>query len=358
MIQLNLQLFSGEKTEKPTSKKRSDARQKGQVARSQEFGQAFVLLAGLFALKVLASYYMDEMILMFKVDLTSGIYYKLTDESIFPLFLKQLLQLAKFVLPIAGIVMVVGAFSSYLQVGSLFTLKPLMPDFKKINPIQGFKRIFSMRAIVDLLKSIVKMFVIGFIVYSELMNDWPRVSQLGGMDVIDMISVMGSLIYGVFWKVGLAMLAIAFADLLYQRFDFEKNLKMSKQEVKEEYKQAEGSPEVKAKIKERQRAMAMRRMMADVPKADVVITNPTHFAVALKYDPNNMESPQVLAKGVDETAQRIKKVARDNNVICVENRPLAQTLYRTVEIGEAIPGDLFQAVAEVLAYVYRLKGKV
>jgi flagellar biosynthetic protein FlhB len=358
MIQVNLQLFAGEKTEKPTPKKRDDARKKGEVARSQEFGQAAVLLAGLFTLKVLSGYYMDQFTHMFQFDLTGGLFYKLTDESIMPLFLKFLIQLAKLILPIAGVIMVVGAFSSFLQVGSLFTLKPLMPDFKKINPIQGFKRIFSMRTLVELLKSIVKMLVIGFIVYSELRGSWARVSQLGGMDVIDMLSVVSTLAFGIFWKVGLAIFAIALADLIYQRFDFEKNLRMSKQEIKEEYKQMEGSPEVKGKIKERQRAMAMRRMMADVPKADVIITNPTHFAVALKYDPDNMDSPQVIAKGVDETAQRIKKIARESNVICVENRPLAQTLYKTVEIGDAVPGELFQAVAEVLAYVYRLKGKV
>ncbi|MBL0388927.1 flagellar biosynthesis protein FlhB [Tumebacillus sp. ITR2] len=358
MIRLNLQFFSGEKTEKPTSKKRGDARKKGQVARSQEFGQAAVLLSGLFTLKLLSGYYIDQLTHMFQLNLTTGLYTQITDQSVIPLFLQMLLLLAKLILPIAGVVMVIGAFTSYLQVGTLFTLKPLMPDFNKINPIEGFKRIFSARTFVELLKSILKMAVIGFIVYSELMGDWQRVSQLGDMGVVDMLTVVSSLVYGIFWKVGFAMLALAVADLLYQRFDFERGLKMSKQEIKEEYKQQEGSPEVKGKIKERQRAMAMRRMMADVPKADVVITNPTHFAIALKYDPNNMESPQVIAKGVDETAQRIKKVARDNNVICVENRPLAQTLYRTVEIGDAVPGELFQAVAEVLAYVYRLKGKV
>ncbi|KEO82947.1 flagellar biosynthesis protein FlhB [Tumebacillus flagellatus] len=358
MIKLNLQYFAGEKTEKPTAKKRGDARKKGQVARSQEFGQAAVLLSGLFTLKLLSGYYMNQLTHLFQVNFTSKLTYQLTDQSVIPLFIEMLLQLAKLILPIAGVVMVIGAFTSYLQVGTLFTLKPLMPDFSKINPLSGFKRIFSMRTFVDLLKSILKMGAIGFIVYSEISKDWVRVSRLGDMDVSDMLSVVASLAYGIFWKVGFAMLALAVADFLYQRFDFERNLKMSKQEVKEEYKQQEGSPEVKAKIKERQRAMAMRRMMADVPKADVVITNPTHFAIALKYDSNSMESPQVIAKGVDETAQRIKKIARESNVICVENRPLAQTLYRTVEIGESIPGDLFQAVAEVLAYVYRLKGKV
>ncbi|ASS75635.1 flagellar biosynthesis protein FlhB [Tumebacillus algifaecis] len=358
MIRINLQLFAGEKTEKATPKKRQDARKKGQVARSQEFGQAIVLLVGLFCLKLMSGTFLAKLVERFQVQLTSGLSYELNDQSIAPLFLDLTLTVAMLVLPISGVIMVIGGFVAYFQVGSLFTMKPLMPDIKKIDPIQGFKRIFSMRTLVELIKSLLKMTIVSVIVYLELMGDWKRVSQLGSMEVLDILHVVGSIAFSIFWKVGIAIFILALFDLFYQRFDYNKNLRMSKQEVKEEYKQTEGSPEIKGKIKERQRQMAMRRMMADVPQADVVITNPTHYAIAIKYEADQMAAPQVVAKGIDEVAQRIKKVAKEANVVMVENRPLAQTLYKTVEIGEGVPGELFQAVAEVLAYVYRLKGKV
>ncbi|MFD2171342.1 flagellar biosynthesis protein FlhB [Tumebacillus lipolyticus] len=358
MIRLNLQLFAGEKTEKATPKKKQDARQKGQVAKSQEFGQAIVLLVGLLCVKLLSGTFLEELIDLLRLQLTNGFTVHLTEQTIAQLFLSLTVTVAKLVLPIAGAVMVIGGFVAYFQVGSLFTTKPLVPDLKKIDPIKGFKRMFSMRSLVELVKSLLKMTIVSVIVYLELSSDWKRVTQLGSMEVLDMLRVVGSIAFSIFWKVGVAILVLAIFDLFYQRFDFEKNLRMSKQEVKEEYKQTEGSPEVKGKIKERQRQMAMRRMMADVPQADVVITNPTHFAIAIKYDAEKMEAPQVVAKGIDEVAQRIKKVAQEANVVTVENRPLAQTLYKTVEIGETVPGELFQAVAEVLAYVYRLKGKV
>jgi len=358
MILLNLQLFAGEKTEKATPKKRQDARNKGQVARSQEFGQAFVLLAGLFSLKLLSGTYFDELSRLFQNKLSAGLAYEVTEQSVRPLFLELSWLVTKLVLPLMGVVLVVGVFISYMQVGTLFTLKPVTPDINKINPIQGIKNIFSMRTVIELIKSILKMVVVGVIVYLELTGDWERVSQMGDMDILDALKIVGSLTFDILWKATIALFCIALFDFWFQRFDYEKNLRMSKQEVKEEYKQMEGSPEVKGKIKERQRSMAMQRMMADVPQADVVITNPTHFAIAIKYDPNAMQAPKVVAKGIDEVAQRIKKVAREADVTLVENRPLARTLYASVEIGDSIPQELFQAVAEVLAYVYRIKGKV
>ena len=358
MIRLDLQLFNGEKTEKATPKKREDARKKGQIARSQEFGQASVLLAGLLTIKLLSGFYMEEFVKMFKHDLSDGLLFHISEQSVLPYFMGIAWQIGKLVLPVMGVVLVLGTAVAYFQVGPLFTLKPVMPDLSKINPLEGLKRLVTLRSLVDLVKSLLKIVIVGFVVYTELSNDWTRVTQLGSMQVPDILSVAGGLTFNIFWKASLAIFVISLFDFWYQRFEFEKSLRMSKQDIKDEFKQQEGSPEIKGKIKERQRAMAMRRMMADVPKADVVITNPTHFAVALHYDGENMQSPVVLAKGVDEVAQKIKKVARDAGVVLVENRPLAQTLYRTVEIGDAIPGELFQAVAEVLAYVYRLKGKV
>jgi flagellar biosynthetic protein FlhB len=357
VIRLDLQLFSGEKTEKATPKRRDDARRKGQVARSQEIGQVLVLLAALFTIKAFAGMYLNEFVRLMQVDFSQGLMITIDQQSFTPYMLQMMLLIAKLVLPVMGVSLVVGVGVSYFQVGTLFTLKPLMPDLKKLDPIAGMKRLFSLKSVVESAKSMIKILIIGFVVYSELSKDWELVSQLGNMDILTIVRVMGDLTYGIFWKSGLAMLGLALFDLWYQRFDYEKSLRMSKQEIKDEHKQVEGNPEVKGKIKEKQRAMALRRMMADVPKADVVITNPTHFAVAIQYDPEKMEAPIVLAKGLDETAQRIKKIAREANVVLVENKPLARTLYATVEIGQSIPSDLFQAVAEVLAYVYRLKGK-
>jgi flagellar biosynthetic protein FlhB len=357
VIRLDLQLFSGEKTEKATPKRRDDARRKGQVARSQEIGQVLVLLAALFTIKAFAGMYLNEFVRLMQVDFSQGLMITIDQQSFTPYMLQMMLLIAKLVLPVMGVSLVVGVAVSYFQVGTLFTLKPLMPDLKKLDPIAGMKRLFSLKSVVESAKSMIKILIIGFVVYSELSKDWELVSQLGNMDILTIVRVMGDLTYGIFWKSGLAMLGLALFDLWYQRFDYEKSLRMSKQEIKDEHKQVEGNPEVKGKIKEKQRAMALRRMMADVPKADVVITNPTHFAVAIQYDPEKMEAPIVLAKGLDETAQRIKKIAREANVVLVENKPLARTLYATVEIGQSIPSDLFQAVAEVLAYVYRLKGK-
>jgi flagellar biosynthesis protein FlhB len=243
-------------------------------------------------------------------------------------------------------------------VGVMFTSEPLQPKLEKIDPIKGAKRIFSLRAIVELLKSILKIGFVGAITFVIL---WWKIDEVLGLSfksAHDSLATMASLTVQMGIAASLALLFLSVFDYLYQKYDFEKNIRMSKQDIKDEHKNSEGDPLIKSKIKQRQREMAMRRMMQEVPEADVVITNPTHYAIALKYDEGKLDAPYVVAKGVDYLAQKIKFIASENDIIMVENRPLARSLYDGAEIGDAIPEEFFKAVAEILAYVYRMKNQL
>ncbi|WP_018132545.1 flagellar biosynthesis protein FlhB [Effusibacillus pohliae] len=358
MIRWNLQQFAGEKTEKPTPRKLQEARKKGQIPKSPELSSALILLGSILALKLMGGFYIDNLLGYLKTSFTTNLFFSLTEGNAHQLFLDSLLMTARLALPILGVVFAVGFLAVFLQVGGVFTLEPITPKLEKLNPLQGLQRIFSQRSLIELLKSLLKVGLIGYLAYGTIAGEIGQLSNLTRMDIRGILAVVGDMMFAVLWKCAFLLLVLAVFDYLYQRYEHERSLRMSKQELKEEFKKTEGNPTIKSKIKERQRALAMRRMMHDVPKADVVITNPTHFAVAIQYDGERMEAPVVLAKGTDELAQRIKQVARENGVTLVENKPLAQTLYKTVEIGEMIPQELFQAVAEVLAYVYRLKRKV
>lgn len=358
LILVNLQLFAeGDKTEKATPKKREDARKKGQVLQSREITTVFVLLFVFVGLKIFGGYIYGEMRSFFihLMEEYPTIDDLFTVNILSRLFFEAIVVLLKVVGPILAIALLAGLITSYAQVGFLFTTETLGFKFDRINPISGLKRIFSTRALVELLKSVFKITVIGYTAYAYLKGEVHNVLNLMAMDVIEVATYIGSTSINVALRVCLMLLFLAAADYLYQWWEYEKNLKMTKQEIKEEYKQSEGNPEIKSKIKQKQRQISMRRMMQEIPKADVVITNPTHFAVAVKYDPQMGEAPVVLAKGQDYLAQRIKEIAKENGIAIVENKPLARTLYSTVEIGETIPSDLYQAVAEVLAFVYSLK---
>jgi flagellar biosynthetic protein FlhB len=358
MIRWNLQQFAGEKTEKATPKKRQEARKKGQVVKSQEINTAVTLFMALLACKLFAGMIVQSFLSFLRTDLTEYVSLTMTPENLHALFKEGILLFAKMGLPVAGIVLLSGLAISYLQVGSILTLEPLKPDLQKLNPIVGIKRMWSMRSLVDLLKAILKIGLIGYVAYDALVSNVRSFDHLVDMDVFSILSFIGDNALSLMWKMVLMFMGLAVLDYAYRWYEYEKELRMSKQEVKEEFKSIEGNPMIKRKIKERQRAIAMRRMMQDLKKADVVITNPTHYAVALQYDAKSMNAPVVLAKGMNELALRIKKMAREHDIVLVENRPLAQTLYKTTDIGETIPPELFQAVAEVLAYVYRLKRKV
>ena len=273
-------------------------------------------------------------------------------------FLFEVLQHVGFIMmPLLLVVLILGIAANLLQVGFLFTLKPFTPKLSKFNPITGMKKFVSLKSLVELLKSLFKISFIGGISWLVLRGELDAIPSLIEMSVGQIMTYMGTVSLKMLFYVGLGMLILAAIDFIYQRWQHTKDLMMSKQEVKDEAKQAEGDPQIKGKIRQAQREMAMRRMMESVPDADVVITNPTTLAVAVKYDATQMFAPQVVAKGAKLIAERIKDIARDNDVPIVENKPLAQTLFKSMEIGDLVPPNLYKAVAEVLAYVYKLKGQ-
>jgi flagellar biosynthesis protein FlhB len=357
-LSLDLQFFSGEKTEKATPKKRDDARKKGQTAKSQDVNTAIILLAVFLFLTFSASYIGNIVFDLFNQTFQEYMLMDLTENTVQVITMDIMKELVLLLGPIMLVALLAGLFSNYIQVGVMFTTQPLQPKLEKIDPIKGFKRIFSLRAIVELLKSILKISFVGAITFVILWSNIDQVLSLSFKSVGDSLATMASLTVQMGIAASLALLFLSLFDFLYQKYDFEKNIRMSKQDLKDEHKNIEGDPLIKSKIKQRQREMAMRRMMQEVPEADVVITNPTHFAIALKYDENKMDAPYVVAKGVDYLAQKIKYIANENDVVMVENRPLARSLYDSAEIGDAVPEEFFKAVAEILAYVYRIKNQM
>ncbi len=354
---LDLQLFNQEKTEEATPKRKEEARKKGQVAKSTEISSAFIILAAFLALKMLGPYIYFEITAYMRTMFTNLSTADFTITTVYALFLGFCIVFVKAMLPLMLVVLTISLAVNFLQVGFVLSFEPLMPQLDRINPIAGFQRLFSLRSIVEAVKSLFKIAIIGYFVYRFIMRETALVPQLIGADLTDSLRYSSGLVADLALQIGAVILVLAAMDYFYQWWEYNKSLRMSKQEVKEEFKQTEGNPQIKGKIRERQRAMAMRRMMQEVPKATAVITNPTHFAVAIRYD-KTMTAPEVVAKGQDFLAERIKQVARENRVAVVENKPLARALYATVEVGETIPPDLYQAVAEVLAYVFRLKKRL
>lgn len=357
---INLQLFAdsgGDKTEKATSKKRQEARKKGQVLQSREITSAVILMLVFITIRIYGGTAYAEIENFTKKVITQypsveGLY---TIDALSKLFVEIITTILKVTAPILAVAVIGGLISGYAQVGFLFTTQTLAFKLDRLNPINGLKRIFSIRSITELLKAIFKIGVIGYMAYSYLKGETSNVLSTMDMSVPGIATYIGITSINLALRICAVLVILGILDYSYQWWEYEKNLRMSKQEVKEEYKQVEGNPEVKSKIKEKQRQISMRRMLHDVPKADVVITNPTHYAIAIKYDVNISDAPVVLAKGQDFIALRIKDIAKENRVEVVENKPLARTLYETVNVGEAIPPELYQAVAEVLAYVYSLK---
>ncbi|XJZ28513.1 flagellar biosynthesis protein FlhB [Bacillota bacterium Lsc_1132] len=358
LLSLDLQFFSGEKTEKATPKKRQDARKKGQAAKSQDINTAVVLLAVFLFMLFSGSYLKKGIFSLFKSSFQDYLLMDATEGNLQIIFLRTLKELALYLGPIMLVALVAGVAANFFQVGFMFTSEAIQPKLEKINPISGFKRIFSMRAIVELLKSILKIGFVGIVTFAILWKRMDEILVLSQKPIGTALATLSSLTVQMGLYASGALLFLAVLDFLYQKYDFEKNIRMSKQDIKDEYKNSEGDPQIKSRIKQRQREMAMRRMMQEVPKADVVITNPTHYAVAIKYDEAKRDAPFVVAKGVDFTAQKIKLIAKENDVITVENRPLARALYSQTEIGDTIPEEFFKAVAEILAFVYRAKNKI
>ena len=278
-------------------------------------------------------------------------------ESVEGLAWTWVMKIAVIVLPIFLTIVVAGLLGNYLQVGFLFSAESLKPSFEKINPLQGFKRIFSLKGAVELVKNLLKLAVVGAVVYFTLVSEIEGLLPLMDQSVWGILVYIGKIMFKIVLTTSWVLVVMAILDYMYQRWEYERGLRMSKQEVKDEFKQTEGDPTVRARIRRMQRERARRRMMAAVPRADVVITNPTHIAVALEYDGDRMLAPRVVAKGAGFIAENIKDIAKQHGVPVVENKPVAQVLYKMVEVEEAIPENLYRAVAEVLAYVYSLKEK-
>ena len=357
-IDFNLQRFAeGEdKTEEPTEKRRQDARKKGQVARSQELNTAFVLLMGFFCLRILWEYIYTN-ISEYTVYIYTHLAQSTSIETIRELFIGVMLLLAKTSFPVMAAIMIIGFGINVLQVGLMVSTEKIEPKLSKLNPINGFGRIFSKRSLVELVKSLFKIAIIGSFLYMYLKDQIPFMPYLMYFDLGRSLEEIASIIFNMVFKVIAIIIIMAVLDYAYQRWQTTQDLKMSKQEVKDEHKQMEGDPQIKGKIRRKQREMAMMRMMQEVPKADVIITNPTHLAVALMYK-QGMVAPLVIAKGQDLVADRIKQIAKEHKITIVENKPLARALYAAAEVGDMVPNELYQAVAEVLAYVYRLKNRV
>jgi len=369
ILEYNLQFFAkegmgGERTEPATAKKLSDARKEGQVAKSREIANGFGLLSLFLVLKL----WVGNMGTQF-LDVFANIYNRIPEIVTFwhghvpendtnVVFRSMLLEILLIMAPILLIGFAVAFVCDLVQVGWKPTTKPMKPKFNKLNPISGFKKFFSVNSLVELIKSIAKIGLIVYICYNYLRDKWIIVFNLYDMPLMQAIQIVADIATNLGIRISIVYMIIAFADLIYQRVKFKLDMRMSKQEIKEEYKQQEGDPQVKGKIRQKMREVSQRRMMQSLPQADVVITNPTHYAVAIKYDPEVADAPIVIAKGEDYLAAKIKEVAKEHKIEIVENKPLARMLYANVDVGQAVPPELYQAVAEVLAFVYHLQGKV
>ena len=345
-----------EKTEVPTEKKRRESREEGQVAFSKELSSAALLAGIVLTLVATSPIILDAMRqLMSQIFRDLAQSEELSIDSIFTLSGEILSIILPAFAPFAAVIIFVGIFASVLQVGVLITFKAISPKFNKISPLTGLKRLFSSQSLADFLKSMAKLIIVGFVGYLTYID---KITELNGLSVSTPESILiynFTVVAEVAGKIVLALVAIAIFDYFYQRWHHEQQLMMTKQEVKDETKQTEGDPQLKARIRQIQREMSNARMMQEVPKADAVIVNPTHFSVAILYDRDVMTAPEVIAKGADHLALRMRTVARENNVPILERPELARDLYANVEIGDDIPERFYKAIAEILAFVYRLR---
>ena len=345
-----------EKTEVPTEKKRRESREEGQVAFSKELSSAALLAGIVLTLVATSPIILDAMRkLMSQIFGDLAQRKELSIDSIFTLSGEILSIILPAFAPFAAVIIFAGIFASVLQVGVMITFKAVAPKFNKISPLTGLKRLFSSQSLADFLKSMAKLIIVGFVGYLTYID---KITELNGLSVSTPESILiynFTVVAEVAGKIVLALVVIAIFDYFYQRWHHEQQLMMTKQEVKDETKQTEGDPQLKARIRQIQREMSNARMMQEVPKADAVIVNPTHFSVAILYDRDVMSAPEVIAKGADHLALRMRTVARENNVPILERPELARDLYANVEIGDDIPERFYKAIAEILAFVYRLR---
>lgn len=344
-----------EKTEKPTPRKLQKARERGNVAKSAEIPSVLILLSALGVFMIAGSWMFWNLSgFMGGIFQNVGVLH-LDGDSIHKFIGVVFDQVLKIILPVMITVFFAGFAGHVVQSGFMLSSKPLVPDMTKFNPVTGLKKMVSLKSFVEVIKAIFKMMCIGSIAYIVVKNEMDSFPALMQMEVINIFTFIGSLAFKICFYTCLVMIILATLDFTYQRWQHAKNLMMTKQEVKDESKQSEGDPKVKSKIRQIQLETARRRMMEQVPEADVIVTNPTHLAIALKYDPDKMMAPKVIAKGAGFIAERIKTIAGKKGIPVLEHKSLARTLFKSVDLGEFIPANLYRAVAEILAYVYNLK---
>ena len=348
---------SQQKTEPATPKRRHEAREKGQVAKSQEIANSLIFLGTLVVFYFAGRFMLKNLFNLMKHLFSQSGSLKLTSKNVVDLIVYLQISLLPILLPMLLTLSALAVLANYLQVGFIITLEPLIPDLTRINPINGIKNIFSLRKVVEILKAVMQIALISILAYITLRGEIRNIPSLIKMTPGLFLLYLGDVSFTLLFRATLALSVLAFFDYLYQRYEHEKSILMTKEEVKEELKQTEGDPRIKGRIRSIQLSLSRKRMMAAVPKADVVVTNPDHIAVAIQYRQKEMAAPKVLAKGAGFLAERIKEIARENDVPLVENKPLARALYKIVEVGDFIPPQLYQAIAEILAYIYSFKKK-
>jgi len=346
-----------ERTEEATPKRREETREKGQVAKSRELASVAVLGSCLiyfyFGASAMANQLMDLMRAYFQKSGQLSISVDNLQIIIMDFAFKTFLLLIPFLV----VALIAGFLANILQVGFLFSTEAIAPKFSKIDPLKGFQRLFSLQSLVELVKSISKIAIVGSVAYLTVRGESNSLVPLMDYNIQEILAYIGRVSFKILITTCWVLVVMAIMDYLYQKWEYEKSMRMSKQEIKEENKQTEGDPLIKGRIRRLQREMARKRMMAAIPKADVVITNPTHLAVAIRYEPQTMNAPMVVAKGADFLAEKIKEIARKNGVPVIENKPVAQVLYKKVPVEQSVPENLYRVIAEILAQVYSLKQK-
>lgn len=345
-----------QKTEDPTARKLSKAKQKGQVGSSQEVKNWVILLGGTMMLAMLAPWMMRGVTNMSLIFIEQPDSITVEFGAMAPLLSQVLLKVAVIVAPVFGVLMLMALVANVAQSGLIYAPSKIKPDWKKVSPFSGLKRMFSLRSVVEFLKGIFKLSVVTMVAYGMAIPFVDDIAVMPDYSIAAMLDKLHVVVISITTGAVIVMTVVATLDFLYQKFEFTKSMRMSRQEIKDEYKDTEGDPHVKARIRKLRTERAQQRMMANVPEADVVVTNPTHYAVALSYKMDDMQAPRLVAKGVDSLAFRIREVAEEHDVPVVENPPLARALYAAVELDEEIPVEHYQAVAEVIGYIMKLKG--
>jgi flagellar biosynthetic protein FlhB len=344
-----------ERTEQGTPKRKEEAREKGRVARSREVSSVAGLAACLIYFYFNATVLLEKITAIMTSTFRSAGRVTISIDNVQILMVSLLFKVFVILMPIFIVVFIVGVFANVIQVGVLFSPSAIQPELSKIDPLKGFQRLFSMNSFVELIKNILKMLIIGIVSYLVISDEISGFLPLAEQTAWEILIYLGKITFKILLTTCWVLIILAILDYVYQRWEYEKGLRMSRQEIKEEFKNSDGDPAIRARIKRLQREMSRKRMMAAVPKADVIITNPTHLAVAIRYDQDTGIAPCVVAKGSGFIAEKIRKLGMEKNIPIVENKPLAQVLYKMVQLDETIPENLYRSVAEVLAFVYNMK---